>query len=71
MALLHDLLLAPAADQPLCILVEDMQWIDPTTQELLNLLINSLGDRRVLLLITHRPEFTPPWVRPRTSRALP
>ena len=64
MALLHDLLLAPAADQPLCILVEDMQWIDPTTQELLNLLINSLGDRRVLLLITHRPEFTPPWATP-------
>ena len=61
LALLQDLLLAPAADQPLCILVEDAQWIDPTTQELLSLLIDRLGDRRVLLLITHRPEFIPPW----------
>jgi class 3 adenylate cyclase/tetratricopeptide (TPR) repeat protein len=61
LALLQDLLLAPADDQPLCILLEDAHWIDPTTQELLGLLIDRLGDRRVLLLVTHRPEFTPPW----------
>jgi class 3 adenylate cyclase/tetratricopeptide (TPR) repeat protein len=61
LGLLRDFLLAPAADQPLCILVEDAHWIDPTTQELLSLLIDRLGDRRVLLLITHRPEFIPPW----------
>jgi class 3 adenylate cyclase/tetratricopeptide (TPR) repeat protein len=64
LALLHDLLLAPAVDQALCILVEDAHWIDPTTQELLNLLIDRLSDRRVLLLITHRPEFAPPWGTP-------
>ncbi len=64
LALLQDLLLAPAADEPLCILVEDAHWVDPTTQELLGLLIDRLGDRRVLLLITHRPEFTPPWGTP-------
>jgi integrase len=52
---------SPAADEPLCILVEDAQWPDPTTQELLGLLIDRLGDRRVLRLITHRPEFIPPW----------
>ena len=61
LALLQDVLLAPAALQPLCMLVEDAQWLDPTTQELLNLLIDRLGDCRVLLLITHRPEFIPPW----------
>ena len=61
LALLRDFLLAPAADQPLCMLVEDAQWLDPTTQELLSLLIDRLGDRRVLLLITHRLEFIPPW----------
>jgi len=59
--LLQDLLLASAADQALCILVEDAHWIDPTTQELLRLLIDRLADRRVLLLVTHRPEFTPSW----------
>ena len=62
--LLQDFLFAPAADQALCILVEDAHWIDPTTQELLNLVIDRLSDRRVLLLITHRPEFTPPWITP-------
>jgi class 3 adenylate cyclase/tetratricopeptide (TPR) repeat protein len=61
LVMLRDLLLAPAEEQPLCILVEDAHWIDPTTQELLGLLIDRLGDRRVLLLITHRPEFSPPW----------
>jgi len=60
LALLRDILLGPAADQPLCILVEDAQWIDPTTQELLGLLADRLGELRVLLLITHRPEFVPP-----------
>ncbi len=49
---------------PLCILVEDTHWIDPTTQELINLLIDRLADLRVLLLITHRPEFGLPWGTP-------
>jgi class 3 adenylate cyclase/tetratricopeptide (TPR) repeat protein len=64
LALLQDLLLAQVADRPLCVLVEDAHWIDPTTQELLNLLIDRLADLRVLLLITHRPEFDLPWATP-------
>jgi class 3 adenylate cyclase/tetratricopeptide (TPR) repeat protein len=64
LVLLRDLLLAPAANQPLCLLVEDAHWIDPTTQELLALLMDRLADLRVLLLITYRPEFTPPWGAP-------
>ncbi|TMF83858.1 MAG: hypothetical protein E6I08_16650 [Chloroflexi bacterium] len=64
LVLLQRLLIAPAAEHPLCILVEDAHWIDPTTQELLSLLIERLGNQRVLLLITHRPEFTPPWRSP-------
>ena len=64
LALLQHLLLAPATDQPLCVMVEDVHWIDPTTLELLSLLIDRLGGERVLLLITHRPEFTPPWRSP-------
>ena len=61
LALLRDILLAAAPDQPLCFLVEDAQWIDPTTQELLALLTDRLGNLRVLLVVTHRPEFVPPW----------
>src|SRR5262249_49943410 len=36
-------------------------WIDPTTQELLGLLINRLQDVPILMLVTHRPEFVPQW----------
>jgi tetratricopeptide (TPR) repeat protein len=64
LALLEELLLAPAADQPLCMLVEDAHWMDPTTQELLGQLVDRLADRCILLLVTHRPEFAPPWGAP-------
>ena len=40
---------------------EDMHWSDPTTQELLGLTIERLQRLPVLLLITYRPEFSPPW----------
>ena len=43
-------------------LYEDVHWIDPTTQELLGLAIERIQRLPVLLLITFRPEFTPPWV---------
>ena len=40
---------------------EDVHWIDPTTQELLGLVIERIQRLPVLALITFRPEFTPPW----------
>ena len=50
-----------SAAQPLLLIYEDVHWIDPTTQDLLSLVIERI-QRAVLLLITFRPEFTPPWV---------
>ena len=46
---------------------EDVHWIDPTTQELLGLTIERVARLPVLLLITCRPEFSPPWPASRTS----
>jgi predicted ATPase len=47
---------------------EDVHWSDPTTQELLGLTIERLQRLPVLLLITFRPEFSPPWsVQPHVS----
>jgi hypothetical protein len=40
---------------------EDVHWIDPTSLEALTRLIDRLQDMCVLLVITYRPEFTPPW----------
>jgi predicted ATPase len=53
-------------------LFEDAQWSDPTTFELYDLIIDRVPALRVLLIITFRPEFTPPWIgRPHvTLRAL-
>jgi predicted ATPase len=51
-----------AARQPLLMLWEDIHWSDPTTLESLDLLIDRAATMRVLVILTFRPEFTPPWV---------
>jgi predicted ATPase/class 3 adenylate cyclase len=50
-----------AERQPMFIIFEDVHWADPTSLELLTLTLEQVPRRRVLLLITGRPEFTPPW----------
>ena len=52
---------AMAARTPVLMVVEDAHWADPSTLELLGLLIERLGSARVLLLVNGRPEFEPPW----------
>jgi class 3 adenylate cyclase/tetratricopeptide (TPR) repeat protein len=59
---------ALAARQPVLMLFEDAQWSDPTSLELLDLTIERVPSLPVLLIITFRPEFTPPWTgRPHVS----
>lgn len=55
-------LLALADRQPVIIVVEDLLWVDPSTLELLTFLIERLNAARVLLLLTFRPDFSPPWL---------
>ena len=50
-----------AARQPVLVVYEDVHWIDPTTLELLSLVIERVQHLPVLLLVTARPEFRPPW----------
>jgi len=47
--------------QPVLMIYEDVQWIDPTTLELLALTVERAQHMRVLLVISARPEFSPPW----------
>ena len=58
---LVDQLAALAAQQPVLALYEDVHWIDPSTLELLGLVIERVQRLPVLVLITFRPEFQPPW----------
>jgi predicted ATPase len=51
-----------ASRQPVLIVWEDAHWSDPTTRELLDLLIDRVPTLRVLVIITLRREFAPPWI---------
>ena len=50
-----------AARTPVLMLFEDAHWIDPTSLELLTLTVARASTLPLLLLVTARPEFTPPW----------
>ena len=58
---LADYVLEPAVEKPVLILLEDAHWIDPTSQELFELIVSKMAIRTVLIVITHRPEYQPPW----------
>jgi class 3 adenylate cyclase/tetratricopeptide (TPR) repeat protein len=55
------LLLGHAAEQPVLFIVEDLQWVDPSTLELLTRIIERGPTARILTLLTCRPDFHPPW----------
>jgi class 3 adenylate cyclase len=56
---LQDQLLGLAQLEPVLFVLEDAHWIDPTTLELITEIVPRLTDQRVLMLITHRPEWQP------------
>ena len=58
---LNDQLLGLSSQNPVMFLIEDVQWCDPTTLELISDAITRIIDARVLLVITYRPEFEPTW----------
>jgi class 3 adenylate cyclase/predicted ATPase/tRNA A-37 threonylcarbamoyl transferase component Bud32 len=57
-----------ASDQPLVVAVEDVHWMDPSTLEVVSQMIDEVPTAPILLLMSARPEFTPPW-RPRSHIA--
>jgi DNA-binding winged helix-turn-helix (wHTH) protein/tetratricopeptide (TPR) repeat protein len=50
-----------AADHPTLVVFEDVHWLDPTSLELLTLIIERTPSLRLLLVATFRPEFAAPW----------
>ena len=55
------ILLRIAAQQPVLFVMEDLHWVDPTTLEFLTLLVDQGPTARILVLLTFRPDFSPPW----------
>src|SRR5262249_49475038 len=70
------MLLGASRSQPVCLVVEDLHWIDPETQEVLDHLVSGLTAARLLLLVTYRLEYGHSWdaksvYHPLTVDALP
>jgi class 3 adenylate cyclase len=55
------ILLRIAAQQPVLFVMEDLHWVDPSTLELLSLLVDQGPTDRILVLLTFRPDFSPLW----------
>jgi predicted ATPase len=59
---LHGVFLASARHRPLILVVENIHWIDATSEEYLAAFVERLPGAAVLLLVTTRPGYRPPWL---------
>ncbi len=59
-ALLHQLEML-SRQRPVLVVYEDVHWIDPSSRELLDITVERVESLPVLLVMTFRPEFQPPW----------
>src|SRR5262249_44750042 len=50
-----------AQRQPVLAVWEDLHWADPSTLDVLSLVLEQVPTARMLNLLTYRPEFRPPW----------
>ena len=53
---------ALAQQKPVLMIFEDVHWIDPTSLEVFGRTVDRIKKLRVLLIVTYRPEFEPPWI---------
>jgi class 3 adenylate cyclase/tetratricopeptide (TPR) repeat protein len=58
---IRDLMMRESQKRPLVLAIEDLHWIDKTSEEFLGYLIGGLANTRILLIILYRPEYTHQW----------
>jgi len=68
-ALMHHLVLHEA-QRPLVLVVENLHWADATSEEWLTTLVEHLEGASILLLVTYRPGYRPPWLERSTATQL-
>jgi transcriptional regulator with AAA-type ATPase domain/predicted ATPase len=61
-AAIRRLLVTASARRPVLVVVEDMHWTDPTSEACLASLIDAVAGARILVVITYRPDYRPPWM---------
>jgi tetratricopeptide (TPR) repeat protein len=59
---LSQMCLKASRQQPLVLAVENLHWIDTTSEEYLGALVDSLAGAPILFLATYRPGYRPPWM---------
>ena len=59
---LRQLCLNWSQQHPLILAVEDLHWIDPTSEAFLARLVDSIAGAPILVLATYRPGYQPPWL---------
>ncbi|CAB1084533.1 Adenylate cyclase (EC / Guanylate cyclase (EC [Olavius algarvensis Delta 1 endosymbiont] len=57
----RDLFVRESQKQPLILVVEDLHWIDRTSEQLIDYFIGWLANSAILLILLYRPEYTPQW----------
>ena len=55
------IILRESLDQPVVLIFEDLHWMDTETQALLDSLVDSIAEARVLVLVNYRPEYRHAW----------
>ncbi|MGA2106941.1 MAG: NAD(P)H-dependent oxidoreductase subunit E [Syntrophorhabdales bacterium] len=58
---LRDLFIRESQNHPIILAIEDLHWIDKTTEEFLDYLMGFLATSKILLILLHRPEYTHSW----------
>jgi len=58
---IRDLLIRESENQPLVVVIEDLHWMDRTSGEFIQYLIDSLPNTRIMLILLYRPEYTHQW----------
>lgn len=58
---IRDLLIRESQNRPIILVVEDLHWIDKTSEEFLSYLIEWLANSPILLILLYRPEYTHAW----------
>jgi predicted ATPase/class 3 adenylate cyclase len=61
LAALSRLFLRLGGGDPTLLIVEDLHWIDPTSRELLGMIVDHAPTARMLIVLAYRPEFAEPW----------
>ena len=59
---LWHILRSRSEQQPLILVVEDLHWVDQSSQDFFTMLVENLTGSAILLLATYRPGYQPPWI---------